>query len=152
MLKLPFQLELQQKQQQENLIFPRFDRVSYSDNNNNKYNSNIKDNSNIKYNSYCKVINSLFSRLNSKSENNTENNNSRKDVNKICLPFQDLIAIHNAENWLGMDGDAELSMFNKDGGGNGNNNKKLMLDAADDIVVARPKSKNSFFTYDRLAL
>ena len=31
--------------------------------------------------------------------------------------IQDLIAIHNAENWLGMDGDAELSMFNKDGGG-----------------------------------
>ena len=27
--------------------------------------------------------------------------------------IQDLIAIHNAENWLGMDGDAELSMFNK---------------------------------------
>lgn len=26
--------------------------------------------------------------------------------------IQDLIAIHNAENWLGMDGDAELSMFN----------------------------------------
>ena len=28
--------------------------------------------------------------------------------------IQDLIAIHNAENWLGMDGDSELSMFNKD--------------------------------------
>ena len=27
--------------------------------------------------------------------------------------IQDLIAIHNAENWLGMDGDSELSMFNK---------------------------------------
>ena len=27
--------------------------------------------------------------------------------------IQDLIAIHNAENWLGMDGDTELSMFNK---------------------------------------
>ena len=25
----------------------------------------------------------------------------------------DLISIHNAENWLGMDGDTELSMFNK---------------------------------------
>ena len=25
----------------------------------------------------------------------------------------DLISIHNAENWLGMDGDSELSMFNK---------------------------------------
>ena len=31
--------------------------------------------------------------------------------------IQDLIAIHNAENWLGMDGDSDLSMFNKDGGG-----------------------------------
>ena len=29
--------------------------------------------------------------------------------------IQDLIAIHNAENWLGMDGDSELSMFNKNG-------------------------------------
>ena len=27
----------------------------------------------------------------------------------------DLISIHNAENWLGMDGDSDLSMFNKDG-------------------------------------
>jgi hypothetical protein len=26
----------------------------------------------------------------------------------------DLISIHNAENWLGMDGDSELSMFNKE--------------------------------------
>ena len=25
--------------------------------------------------------------------------------------IQDLIKIHNAENWLGMDGDAEYSMF-----------------------------------------
>ena len=25
----------------------------------------------------------------------------------------DLISIHNAENWLGMDGDSDLSMFNK---------------------------------------
>ncbi len=33
--------------------------------------------------------------------------------------IQDLIAIHNAENWLGMDGDSELSMFNKEGGGGG---------------------------------
>ena len=31
--------------------------------------------------------------------------------------IQDLIAIHNAENWLGMDGDVELSMFNKADGG-----------------------------------
>ena len=33
--------------------------------------------------------------------------------------IQDLIAIHNAENWLGMDGDAELSMFNGEGNGGG---------------------------------
>lgn len=25
--------------------------------------------------------------------------------------IRDLISIHNAENWLGMDGDSELSMF-----------------------------------------
>jgi hypothetical protein len=31
--------------------------------------------------------------------------------------IQDLIAIHNAENWLGMDGDSDLSMFNKEGKG-----------------------------------
>ena len=54
-----------------------------------------------------------------------------------------MIAIHNAENWLGMDGDSELSMFNKEGGGNGSG-KKLMLDGVDDIVVAPPKSKYSF--------
>ena len=57
---------------------------------------------------------------------------------------QDLIAIHNAENWLGMDGDSELSMFNKEGNGNGN--KKLMLDGTDDIVVAQPKSKFEILT------
>ena len=33
--------------------------------------------------------------------------------------IQDLVAIHNAENWLGMDGDSDLSMFNKEGGGGG---------------------------------
>ena len=33
--------------------------------------------------------------------------------------IQDLIGIHNAENWLGMDGDAELSMFNGKDGKNG---------------------------------
>ena len=32
--------------------------------------------------------------------------------------IQDLIAIHNAENWLGMDGDSELSMFNGKEGDN----------------------------------
>ena len=55
-----------------------------------------------------------------------------------------MIAIHNAENWLGMDGDSELSMFNKEGNGNGN--KKLMLDGTDDIVVPQPKSKFESWT------
>ena len=40
--------------------------------------------------------------------------------------IQDLIAIHNAENWLGMDGDSELSMFNKDkDGGNGSKGEEV---------------------------
>jgi len=41
--------------------------------------------------------------------------------------IQDLISIHNAENWLGMDGDSELSMFNnnnENGGGNGSKKGK----------------------------
>ena len=39
-----------------------------------------------------------------------------------------------------MDGDSELSMFNKETNGNGN--KEIMLDGADEILVAPPKSKN----------
>jgi len=31
-----------------------------------------------------------------------------KDDNQL---IRDLVNIHNAENWLGMDGDADLSMF-----------------------------------------
>ena len=53
--------------------------------------------------------------------------------------IQDLIAIHNAENWLGMDGDSELSMFNKDAaagsGDTGNTNdcaKKSATDNSND--------------------
>jgi hypothetical protein len=40
----------------------------------------------------------------------------------------DLISIHNAENWLGMDGDTELSMFNKgdDGDGKGDIATKIL--------------------------
>lgn len=45
--------------------------------------------------------------------------------------IQDLIAIHNAENWLGMDGDSELSMFNKD--------KDGKQDIADNVLT--PESK-----------
>ncbi|XP_040568039.1 pseudouridylate synthase RPUSD2 isoform X3 [Lepeophtheirus salmonis] len=48
--------------------------------------------------------------------------------------IQDLIAIHNAENWLGMDGDSELSMFNKENN-NSNNNKKDEFD--------RPETESS---------
>ena len=38
--------------------------------------------------------------------------------------IQDLIAIHNAENWLGMDGDSELSMFNGKDGDNRKSSKE----------------------------
>jgi hypothetical protein len=64
-------------------------------------------------------------------------------LNFEIVIFQDLIAIHNAENWLGMDGNSELSMFNKETNGNGN--EKLMLDAADNINVA-PRKSNDFET------
>ena len=76
--------------------------------------------------------------------------------------IQDLIAIHNAENWLGMDGDSELSMFNgKEDGGKGSdrnanssrsssNGNALVIDDNKDKsneVRAEPKgilSKNHF--------
>lgn len=46
---------------------------------------------------------------------------------------RDLIHIHNAENWLGMDGDSELSMFNPRKG-----------DLDDSLVASLvPKGKNS---------
>ena len=77
--------------------------------------------------------------------------------------IQDLIAIHNAENWLGMDGDSELSMFNKDEGGSnsggdpnsnsngkGNNNKAASSPSSDggdliktEIEVERSKTTPS---------
>ena len=44
----------------------------------------------------------------------------------------DLISIHNAENWLGMDGDSELSMFNKEDG----------TDTIEDIAVKLLDSGN----------
>ena len=44
----------------------------------------------------------------------------------------DLISIHNAENWLGMDGDSELSMFNKEDG----------ADTIEDIAVKLLDSGN----------
>jgi len=47
---------------------------------------------------------------------------------------RDLINIHNAENWLGIDSDSELSMFNKSMGSDledslGGNNKGKLLKA-----------------------
>ena len=46
--------------------------------------------------------------------------------------IQDLIAIHNAENWLGMDGDVELSMFNKaDGKNSESSNDKVNGSSSD---------------------
>ena len=63
--------------------------------------------------------------------------------------IQDLIAIHNAENWLGMDGDSDLSMFNgKEGGGRGkedrNGSKDKSRNDIDDIRV-ETKSKHTIF-------
>ena len=49
--------------------------------------------------------------------------------------IQDLIAIHNAENWLGMDGDSELSMFNK-------NDKEGKEDMAD-LTPSKTPSPNT---------
>ena len=45
--------------------------------------------------------------------------------------IQDLIAIHNAENWLGMDGDVELSMFNKADGGKNSENRNDKVNGSD---------------------
>ena len=45
--------------------------------------------------------------------------------------ISDLISIHNAENWLGMDGDSELSMFNKS-------------DLADDPALGSSGRENRF--------
>ena len=50
--------------------------------------------------------------------------------------IQDLIAIHNAENWLGMDGDSELSMFNK-------NDKEGKEDMADLTSPSKTPSPNT---------
>lgn len=60
----------------------------------------------------------------------------------MTFHLQDLIAIHNAENWLGMDGDSDLSMFNKESNGN----KKIMIDGADDLVIPPPKSNFHYST------
>jgi hypothetical protein len=47
--------------------------------------------------------------------------------------IRDLINIHNAENWLGMDGDSELSMF-----------KPLKGDMDDGLHSLSGKGKNNF--------
>ena len=55
----------------------------------------------------------------------------------------DLISIHNAENWLGMDGDSELSMFNKgdDGPGSDDIANKLL-----DRDQVSKKNEGNFYT------
>ena len=55
----------------------------------------------------------------------------------------DLISIHNAENWLGMDGDSELSMFNKgdDGPGIDDIANKLL-----DRDQVSKKNEGNFYT------
>jgi hypothetical protein len=47
---------------------------------------------------------------------------------------KDLINIHNAENWLGIDGESELSMFNKSMGS----------DLDDSLVGVSTKGRNKF--------
>lgn len=48
---------------------------------------------------------------------------------------KDLINIHNAENWLGIDGDSELSMFNT---------KSIGSDLDDSLVGVASKGKIHF--------
>ena len=61
--------------------------------------------------------------------------------------IQDLIAIHNAENWLGMDGDSELSMFNgKEDGGKGsdrNANSNRSSSNGNALVIDDNKDKSN---------
>ena len=74
--------------------------------------------------------------------------------------IQDLIAIHNAENWLGMDGDSELSMFNGKDGDNRNNSKEtdrksngMIVDGnaeKDNEVRVETKSKYSYQNIDNI--
>jgi len=52
----------------------------------------------------------------------------------------DLISIHNAENWLGMDGDTELSMFNKgDGEGDGKSDSATKILPLDSSLITNKK-------------
>jgi len=52
----------------------------------------------------------------------------------------DLISIHNAENWLGMDGDTELSMFNKgDGEGDGKSDPATKILPLDSSLITNKK-------------
>jgi len=53
--------------------------------------------------------------------------------------ISDLISIHNAENWLGMDGDSGMSMFNKD---DDKNDENSINDPANKIdTPLKPKKK-----------
>lgn len=51
----------------------------------------------------------------------------------------DLISIHNAENWLGMDGDSELSMFNKGDDGDGKADIATKILPLDGSLIANKK-------------
>ena len=58
--------------------------------------------------------------------------------------ISDLISIHNAENWLGMDGDSELSMFNK--GEDGDTIEDIAVKLLDGNQMGKKDGKK-FFLY-----
>lgn len=55
---------------------------------------------------------------------------------------RDLINIHNAENWLGIDGDSDLSMFNKSMGS----------DLDDSLSVTNKGKWKMCFFFSKIAL
>ena len=57
--------------------------------------------------------------------------------------IQDLISIHNAENWLGMDGDSELSMFNGKDGGDRNSSSRNSNGMIMDENKDKPRTDNN---------
>ena len=57
----------------------------------------------------------------------------------------DLISIHNAENWLGMDGDSELSMFKKNDCDDSNVEICDAIDIASEISLPPKLEKRSKF-------
>ena len=73
--------------------------------------------------------------------------------------IQDLIAIHNAENWLGMDGDSELSMFNGKEGDNKRSNSNAGADRKSNGMIVdgnaekdndvRVETKSNYSSFER---